>query len=303
MFARGHERPPRWPGGCAPCARPARRRCPASRRCTCPPSRSTAPTRRARTSVTPPIAPQERARRVAHALGVGEVAGVVVGDRRRARGRRRRRRAGRGRRGTTLTSTHAPGQALGRVLLGLAGEEQPVLAHARAAPGGVGDDRVDVVGEGVEVAARERAGPGRPRRRASPATPQQPCARRDDRLDAVARQHAQRRPADVRGEHLLRAAGQQRDARAALALARDAPRAAAGRGGQRARAAGAASAARDSGSSARHGRAPVGPAAPPRGSAAGRAGSAGPARGGRGRAARGGGAPRRRRGRGVMSSP
>ena len=70
------------------------------------------------------------------------------------------------------------------------------------------------LGERVEVAAGERRACS-----AAPvciaSAPQQPCAARDDRLDAVARQHAQRRPADVGREHLLRAAGQQRDARRA----------------------------------------------------------------------------------------
>ncbi len=183
---------------------------------------------------------QERARRVAHALRVREVAGVVVGDRRRPLAGGRRRAAGRGRRGTPLTSTTRAARRSAARLLGLAGEEQPVLAHPRAAPGGVRDDRVDVVGEGVEVAPRERAGlvgragVQRQRRRSSPAprgtTVSTP-------LRARTRSVAQ--PMSGR-EHLLRAAGQQRHARAARALARGAPRAAAGRGAA-GRAAGAAS--------------------------------------------------------------
>ena len=119
---------------------------------------------------------QQRARRGAHALRVREVAGVVVGD---LAGGRERRGASRRpeRRQEHADVEHAGGEALGRRLLGPAAEEQPVLAHPRAAAGRVGDDGVDVGGEGLEVAAGQRRRACSAAPACSASAPQQPWPR------------------------------------------------------------------------------------------------------------------------------
>ena len=93
-----------------------------------------------------------------------------------------------------------------------------VLLHPRAAAGRGRDHRVDVGRERVEVAPGVLARPVA----IADVQRQRPAAalrRGHDHLDAAAREHADRRGADVRREHLLRAAGQQRHARPARAVA------------------------------------------------------------------------------------
>ncbi len=161
-------------------------------------------------------------------LGVGQVAGVVVGDLPRRAGRRGLAQA------EPLEEEahvdHAPVEFLRPRLVRRAAQNQMILVHGRAAARRVGQDGVDVVGEGVEVAPREGL-----RRGEIAVVPGQPAAaallRRDDDLHAVAREDLDRRRVDVRVEHPLGAAGQERDSRAALTPARESPAASAGRAG------------------------------------------------------------------------
>ncbi len=95
--------------GLAP--RRAWRRLRAARGCRCPPSRSTAPTRPARPARAPGSRAAARAAAARTCLGVGEVAGVVVGDLQRQRialgARLARRPAARGRRSTLAENASA----------------------------------------------------------------------------------------------------------------------------------------------------------------------------------------------------
>ena len=106
-------------------------------------------------------------------------------------------------------------------LVGIGGsvaEHEAVILDRRAAARGVDDDRVE------PAALRSRASRRRywraPARAPAPrwprwwtSAPQQPLARGDDHLDAVPGQQPDRRLVDLGRQHLLGAAGQQRDPR------------------------------------------------------------------------------------------
>jgi hypothetical protein len=143
------------------------------------------------------------------ALSVRQVAGVVVGDD-----------------GTRLEPrpphtepveergdvAHARGKAARPLLLGAAGEQLRIGAHAGAAARRGAQDRVDVVGEGGEIAAGERE------RQVVLAGMQgegaaAPLTRGHHDLDTVVGEDLYRRLEDRRPEHLLHAAGEERDPR------------------------------------------------------------------------------------------
>jgi hypothetical protein len=139
---------------------------------------------------------------------MGKVAGVVVGDGHRLA------RAGELDDAKLVEKlgdvTHARGECPRGTFLCPAAEHVAVLLHRRPAPGGVRHDRVDVSGKGVHE---------RPCARLRPALlagmeGQRAAARlrpRHHDVDTIGREHAERRVVDCRVEHLLDAAGQQRD--------------------------------------------------------------------------------------------
>ena len=127
------------------------------------PTRSRSPTRRARRSSSPGMRAQQLARLLAHALGVGQVAGVVVGHAHAApAGARRAARARPGSRSRRATLSANACGALGP--LGVVAQQVAVVLHRRAAAGGVDHDPVEAL-ERLDRRSRAR-GRACPRRRA-----------------------------------------------------------------------------------------------------------------------------------------
>ena len=153
------------------------------------------------------------ARGFADFLAVQEMAGILIRHAERQAGERR--------------AQSQVGEKLGdvphlspecvclRVLAGAGFEKLLVLLERRAAPGGVGDDGVEIIAqEDVEICARE--GPGgiahaRMRRKRAAAG----LSRGNDDFAAVRREHSNRRVMQRGKADLCDAAGEQRHARAA----------------------------------------------------------------------------------------
>ena len=161
---------------------------------------------------------QQPLRRLAHLLRVREVARVVVGDAQRLP-RRRRHEAELVEERADVD--HAAGQLAGLLLVAARpANSRPYSRMPEPQPAALTMTASTSAGNAAQVAARELArlaGAAAVHGERAAAA----LAARHHGLDAVARQHAQRRPADVRLEHLLGAAGEQRDARAARALGRE----------------------------------------------------------------------------------
>jgi hypothetical protein len=156
---------------------------------------------------------EELARFVEDALGVGEMAGVLVGD--AARGLHRGE-------GSEGAEAREEGGDVADAMAKFfrfggeqgAGEDEVVFVQAAAAAGGGGDDGVDVFGKGVEVLAGESLCGGQvadvPGEGAAAA-----LVAGDEDFDPVAREDVDSREGDVGLEDLLGAAGEESDAGAA----------------------------------------------------------------------------------------
>ena len=112
---------------------------------------------------------QKCARFTKDVLRVRQMAGVLIGDPHGAGPLGSSRRPRRARK--TLTSSTRLRKASARASSGRAAQHQMVFVHRRAAAGGVGDDGVHVIGEGVEIAPRKSL-----RRAEIAGVPRQPAA-------------------------------------------------------------------------------------------------------------------------------
>ena len=157
----------RWPAGCAPCGAPSSRgglglhQVVDARR-----AAADLPARPAPRSSSPGIAAQQLARLGADALRVGQVAGVVVGDRHAApAGARRRGSRSAEQLGDVAHLRGERGRALGP--LGVVAQQVAVVLHRRAAARRVDHHGVVAARTPRSCALAQRRAPRRPRPRAA----------------------------------------------------------------------------------------------------------------------------------------
>ena len=159
---------------------------------------------------------EQIARRLADALRVREMAGIVVGDAQRRRLARRGRRTERGQHLADVA--HPGGERAGAVRpLRVAGQQLAVLLHRRTASGGVHGDDFDARplerGDCAAGKAPRFRQPSRMQRERAAASL---SAGRDD-VAAFGRQHSYAGGVDVREHHPLDAPGEQTNGKPRLA--------------------------------------------------------------------------------------
>ena len=155
--------------------------------------------------------PQQIARRLADALRVRQVAGVVVRDAqpRSDAAAPAARRAPTTHLGDVAHARRERARALGprRIV----GEQLAVLLHRRSAAGGVDGDPLDAGALEASIVRRANARASSSRPACSASAPQQPWSARRDHVAAFGGQHVDGRVVHVRKDEPLHAAGQQAD--------------------------------------------------------------------------------------------
>ena len=172
-------------------------------------------------SSRPGMPSSSRARLGPDALGVRQVAGVVVGDGQLERVPRRR--PGRARRGSPRR--RATFSANARARSAYAGSSASSSAYSfivEPQPAALTTTRSTPVASKVSTSVRAKPCASSSRPLCTDSAPQQPCCRGHDHVAALGLQHPGGGGVDAGEERALHAAGEQADHRAALAGRRDA---------------------------------------------------------------------------------